>query len=374
MEDVMSGKIFPQQILDVVSDSPDLLSSAKKHCPENIKDRSVPEESMPISSNRLMLKEKTSKYKLDNQSGINRNNILTNLHTKREAKLNIPRYEPGVKISAPINKNEPAVKRAKSKRLKNWDNDHWAIPAVFVRCGLFNISSMRNQPDKSNDGPITIEGHSEPIISHTGALLRFSHLKVLLAILSCCAKNNSKKIEIVRRKLIKEAGIKTGGSSYTDTAEAIRCMQAIVITIGSGDHAGKTPQSFITEFSCTDQGTYVIEISDLVFALLNRLSADGKHSGYLVHINKEQHIAAGSGLAGWLHAFYSSHKHPFPFKIQRLIELSGGKFDPSNSKKNNSAALQKLQDIKFLKSWRIDSYGRVHVEKTAIDNKSISVN
>lgn len=372
----MSGKIFQQQILDVVSDSPDLLSSAKKHCPENIKDRSIPDESMPISSNRLILKAKTSKYKLDNQSGINRNNILTKLHTKREAKPNIPRYEPGVKISAPINKKEPAVKRAKSNRLKNWDNDHWAIPAVFVRCGLFSISSMRNQPDKSNNEPITIEGPKYSIISHTGELLRFSYLKLLLSILSHCARNNSKRIKAVLRQIIKEAGIKPGGSSYIDVVEAIRQMQSIQITIVSGDHACKTPQKIITEFSCDEDGVFDIEISDMVFDLLRGLSADGKFikKNYLVHINKEQHIAAGSGLAGWLHAFYSSHKNPFPYKIQTLIKLSGTKFDPSNSKKNISAALQKLQDIKFLKSWRIDSNGIVHVEKTAIDNKSISVN
>ena len=353
------------------------MSSAEKYHAENIKDGLISEKSIHIIGNRLKLNEKLLKRKngeTDTQSIVNNNEKLYGVNIKHEGKPGIPRYEPGVKLPSPVQKKEPAVRSVENKHLKNWDADHWAIPAVFVRCGLFNISSMRNQPDKSNDGPITIEGHSESIISHTGALLRFSHLKVLLAILSCCAKNNSKKIEIVRRKLIKEAGIKTGGSSYIDTAEAIRCMQAIVITIGSDEHACKTPQSIITEFSCNDQGTYVIEISDLVFALLNRLSADGKHSGYLVHINKEQHIAAGSGLAGWLHAFYSSHKHPFPFKIQRLIELSGTKFDPSNSKKNISAALQKLQDIKFLKSWRIDSYGRVHVEKTAIDNKSISVN
>lgn len=376
MENVMSGKIFPRQILDVLGDTPELLSSTKKHYPENFKDRSISEKSMPISPNRLILNEKASKYKFDNQLGSNRNNILTDLHTKREAKPNIPRYEPGVKLPSPVQKKEPAVRSVKNKHIKNWDADHWAIPAVFVRCGLFSIGSVRNRPDKSNDEPITIEGLKYLIISHTGELLRFSYLKILLSILSHCAKNNSKRIKAVLRQIIKEAGIKPGGSSYIDVVEAIRQMQSIQITIVFGDHSCKTPQKIITEFSCDEDGVFDIEISDMVFDLLRGLSADGKFSknNYLVHINKEQHIAAGSGLAGWLHAFYSSHKNPFPFKIQTLIDLSGGKFDPSNSKKNISAALQKLQDIKFLKSWRIDSNGMVHVEKTAIDSKSISVN
>ena len=60
-------------------------------------------------------------------------------------------------------------------------------------------------------------------------------------------------------------------------------------------------------------------------------------------------------LAQFLHSYYSSHKKPYPVKIETLHKLSGSKNKRlSDFKQKVSAALDELVKIEFLKNYLID--------------------
>ena len=61
-------------------------------------------------------------------------------------------------------------------------------------------------------------------------------------------------------------------------------------------------------------------------------------------------------LAQTLHGYYSSHKKPYPVKLETLQQLSGSKNKQSAGfKKKVSIALDELVKIDFLKSYNIDN-------------------
>ena len=61
-------------------------------------------------------------------------------------------------------------------------------------------------------------------------------------------------------------------------------------------------------------------------------------------------------LAQTLHGYYSSHKKPYPVKLETLQQLSGSKNKQlAGFKKKVSIALDELVKIEFLKSYNIDS-------------------
>ena len=74
-------------------------------------------------------------------------------------------------------------------------------------------------------------------------------------------------------------------------------------------------------------------------------------------INWEQRLALrGKPLAQALHAFYSSHREPFPVKLETLRQLTGSRNKrKSGFKRLLKAALDELVGIGFLVGYEIDS-------------------
>ena len=61
-------------------------------------------------------------------------------------------------------------------------------------------------------------------------------------------------------------------------------------------------------------------------------------------------------LAQYLHGYYSSHKNPYPVKVETLYKLSGSKTKRiSDFKKTTIAALEELIKIDFLVSYVIEN-------------------
>ena len=68
-------------------------------------------------------------------------------------------------------------------------------------------------------------------------------------------------------------------------------------------------------------------------------------------------------LAQYLHGYYSSHKNPYPVKIETIYNLSGSKNKrPTNFKIKVDLALSELVKIGFLNSYEI-SENKVTVDK-----------
>lgn len=71
----------------------------------------------------------------------------------------------------------------------------------------------------------------------------------------------------------------------------------------------------------------------------------------LLDIHRSSKIKSHLGL--WLHDFYSSHHNPIPIDIRKLHLLSGSKMSYSHFMQSLKEALVKLEELSFLKSYKI---------------------
>lgn len=66
-------------------------------------------------------------------------------------------------------------------------------------------------------------------------------------------------------------------------------------------------------------------------------------------------FALSSGLATWLHGYFASHKEPFAVKLETIQEGAGLTIERADHLREKvAAALEALQEVGFLASWRIE--------------------
>jgi hypothetical protein len=70
-------------------------------------------------------------------------------------------------------------------------------------------------------------------------------------------------------------------------------------------------------------------------------------------ISLPQRKALPDGIASKLHSYWSSHREPYPVKIETLQKLCGSEMLPKHFKAQLVTALRQLQDVGFLRTWDI---------------------
>jgi hypothetical protein len=84
-------------------------------------------------------------------------------------------------------------------------------------------------------------------------------------------------------------------------------------------------------------------------------------------LNREQRTSLQTDLARWLHGFYSSHRTPYPIKVEILKQLCGsGCRRLSDFRTKLRLALQELIASQILITGDIDHYDKVHVQRSEV--------
>ena len=78
----------------------------------------------------------------------------------------------------------------------------------------------------------------------------------------------------------------------------------------------------------------------------------------------QQRLHLKSGLAKWLHGFYSSHREPFPLKISTLRQLCGSDCKRMGDfRRSLRKAMNELINVGAIQSWQIDINDKLHVQR-----------
>jgi hypothetical protein len=78
----------------------------------------------------------------------------------------------------------------------------------------------------------------------------------------------------------------------------------------------------------------------------------------------QQRLALPVGVGTWLHGYFSTHKRPHPIKLETIKDGAGLLVKRHDHLKEQvEAALKSLEQVGFLKAWRIED-DLVHVERT----------
>jgi hypothetical protein len=75
------------------------------------------------------------------------------------------------------------------------------------------------------------------------------------------------------------------------------------------------------------------------------------HSYTLIDLNCRKRLP--DGIASKLHSYWSSHRDPYPVRVETLQKLCGSMMDLKHFKAKLSSALDQLVKIGFLTKWTV---------------------
>lgn len=205
-------------------------------------------------------------------------------------------------------------------RLPFWDDAWRGCPSPLLRSALFGVFE-RNGGRRVYENEL-IESVEGVEIRYTGIQLGQDDLDVCLFCFHLYrAQSPFVRIVITERDFLVGVGRCTGGSDRRWLRGCLRRLQATGLEISwtlrnrTVAYAG----SLIDEYAY-DSGTgkYAIRINPKIAALF----ANGCWSGLDFQVRRQ---LGRDSLARWLHAFYSSHKAPLPYRIETLHRLSNSR-------------------------------------------------
>ena len=153
--------------------------------------------------------------------------------------------------------------------------------------------------------------------------------------------------EFTAHGLLKSLGMHTGLSQHKQLHSTIIRLTACAVEI---THEGKTYFGPLVKSGLKDELTshYRIELNRELIRLF------GENQWTALDWQQRQGLR-GKHLAQALHAFYSSHRQPFPIKLDTLRSYVGSKnFQKAGFKVKLRAALDELVKIGFLSGYAID--------------------
>lgn len=194
-----------------------------------------------------------------------------------------------------------------------------AIPNCILRSELF--AATRGSNTFMKRAPLkTLSGIS---IIYTGPRLTQSDLDVWHGILTLAKmQHDPDLVDMSAKSFLSLIGRSTGKSDREWLKNSIAKQSATTLEITHGDvtYGGSLVDEFYREEST---GRYKIRLNKKLARLFTP-------AAWTAVDWAQRSALQGKPLALWLHAFYSSHRAPFDYKVEKIMELCGGEDDNVN--------------------------------------------
>jgi len=236
--------------------------------------------------------------------------------------------------------------------LPTWPETKRATPSAFLRSALF--SAVQSKDRVWMDGVI-LASQEGITVRFTGKQLNQEDLTLWETLVHLAKEQPLGNVcEFTAYDILKTMGLGDGGIERKILHEGIIRLGACMVEILVGNQ--KTFFSSLVESGIKDDDTghYRIQLGRALIKLYAQTT----------WVDFEQRAGLRrKPLAQFLHGYYSSHKIPFPVKIETLHQFCGSKNKRlSNFKILTEAALKELVKIGFLESYAINR-DRVEVRK-----------
>ena len=248
-------------------------------------------------------------------------------------------------------------KRAANFQLPLWSEAKRGTPNSFLRSALFAAVQSKDRVWFERAILASQEGLT---VQYTGRQLNQDDLSVWETLVHHARPHQLGCIlEFSANDLLRSLDLPTGGTQHDILNATIDRLTACSVSIIGG---GKGYGGSLFEAWQDDEKTrnYKVRINRELASLFS----DSQWTG----INWEQRKRLRKKpLAQYLHAHYSSHKKPFPYKMETLYAYSGSRNKSIRGFKQKLIdALGELVSIEFLKSFYIDKDNMVHVERHGV--------
>lgn len=230
-------------------------------------------------------------------------------------------------------------------QLPIWPEAKRGTPNSFIRSALFAAIQSK---DRVFMKEAVLASQKGITVKFTGEQLNQEDLSVWETLTHMARVNHlGYTCMFSAHSLLKSLGLHTGLSQHKQLHSNILRLTACAVEI---THEGRTYFGPLIKSGVKDEMTshYCIELNrDLI-----RLFGDSQWTG--VDWQQRQSMR-GKHIAQALHAFYSSHKQPYPLKLETLQSYIGSKNkQKAGFKKQLRLALEILVSIGFLDSYEIN--------------------
>lgn len=244
-------------------------------------------------------------------------------------------------------------KRAELEQLPLWPMATRGVPNSILRSSLFGVVKKGR---RNHCYEIEVPSSGSLKVIYTGMRLDQADLDVWEQCLSLAKENGlGTRIWFSANSFLKAIGRPVGNSQHLWLKKALKRLGAAQVEIIEGDRSyfGTLIQDGFRDEK-TDQ--YIIKLNPQLSKLYGanhwtRIQWDERHT-----LNKKY-------LAQWLHGFYSSHKEPYPMKVEKIRELCGSETkDLSKFRQSLRKALKQVQGVTGWQCW-IDDTDKVNVAR-----------
>ena len=230
-------------------------------------------------------------------------------------------------------------------QLPLWPEPKRGTPNSFIRSALFAAIQSK---DRVFLKEATLASQKGITVKFTGEQLNQEDLSVWETFAHLARQHPLGHLsEFTAHGLLKSLGMHTGLSQHKQLHSTIIRLTACAVEI---THEGKTYFGPLVKSGLKDELTshYRIELNRELIRLF------GENQWTALDWQQRQGLR-GKHLAQALHAFYSSHRQPFPIKLDTLRSYVGSKnFQKAGFKVKLRAALDELVKIGFLSNYAID--------------------
>jgi hypothetical protein len=239
---------------------------------------------------------------------------------------------------------------AKVYQFPLWPPQLRGMPNPTLRSALFAAIKSKDRRSLNQELIASVNGVE---IRFTGTQLNQEDLEVCAEIFHLARQHPiGDTCHIAAHALLKALGRSTGRTNHRQLhASLIRLQQPLEITVERYSYFG----SLIME-GAKDELTrhYLLRINPKLGVLFN--------AGWTGLELRQRRGLRGQPLALWLHAFYTSHAEPYPYKVATLRDLCGSQDKSLRSYRQKlRRALNELRTTGTIGNWKIDRTDLVHI-------------
>ncbi len=240
-------------------------------------------------------------------------------------------------------------------QLPLWPEPKRGTPNSFLRSALFSAIQSK---DRQFLKEVTLGGQDGVTVKFTGEQLNQEDLTVWETLIHLARQHPlGTTCQFTAHGLLKALGLPTGGAHHRTLHSTLVRLTACAIEI---QNEGRTYWGSLIEWGIQDNLTtqYVIKINREVIRLYGESQWTGIDWQQRLNLRRKP-------LAQALHAYYSSHRNPFPVTLSFLQKITGSRNAQSaDFKRKCRTALDELTAIGFLQGYSIEGE-RVTVTRIA---------
>jgi hypothetical protein len=239
-------------------------------------------------------------------------------------------------------------------QLPLWPEPKRGTPNSFLRSALFSAIQSK---DRQYLEEVTLASQGDVTVKFTGRQLNQEDLTVWETLVHLARQHPlGNTCEFTAHGLLKALGLPTGGAHHRTLHSAIIRLTACAVQV---THGGKTYFGSLIESGAKDELThhYVVKLNRDIIRLY------GASQWTAIDWQQRQKLRR-KPLAQALHAYFSTHRNPYPVTLGFLQKITSCKNAQAASfKRQCRTALNELVRIGFLQNYSMDG-DRVTVKRT----------